>query len=224
MNGNTEITQMSDSGANGTRRPLTEGDMVRMGLGRRYWEVSLSLVPDSPWKESVENYLVHLTSCLERGWGLWLHGDNRVGKTSLAVIVAKEARRHEQTVFFIEASSFASASIRTQEYDKDFTIEQKCKYVDVLVLDDLGKEHRNSSGSVESEIEELIRERANDRKVTIITSNVPPDAVCKGSALDLVKGIVLAVKVHGPKKGGIDWAEREAKELKAEILGGLAKK
>jgi DNA replication protein DnaC len=44
----------------------------------------------------------------------------------------------------------------------------------VLLLDDVGKEHRTKSGYAENELDVLLRLRHREGRPTLITSNVPP--------------------------------------------------
>src|SRR3990170_3779010 len=201
------------------RRPLTKDDMARMNLGRRYWEVSLDVIPETmPYKGEVISYLAKLDRMIANGWGLFLWGPNATGKTALAAIVAKEAKRHGYTVFFIGASEYADSIIRRKPFDDVETIEERCKSVDMLVLDDLGKENRSEAGFfIETELEELVRARSNNCKATVITSNMnrtEGQEVYKESMLD-----VMQATIHPVKVAGMNFRLDEKKQLDTALVG-----
>jgi DNA replication protein DnaC len=156
----------------GHRMRLTQAHVERMRIPQRYWGVRLAQVPGEV-QGYVEGYLRSLDEHLDRGDGLLLWGNNGVGKTSAAVLFAKEARRRGASVFFITAEGLRQAVLERQVFDEDQTVIERARSVDFLVLDDLGKEHPGETGFTERLFENLVRERCAARRVTIVTTNLP---------------------------------------------------
>lgn len=59
-------------------------------------------------------------------------------------------------------------------WDSEELISDRVQCVSFLVLDDVGREYRTSSGFVESRLGELLRDRMANRLVTSITTNLNP--------------------------------------------------
>lgn len=192
------------------RRKLTKDDLVRMRLPKRYWNVTCDRVSNKTTVESrgprdiLKNYVQNMEDMRARGIGILLWGANGTGKTSMAAIIAKEYRRRFNTVLFIEAASLKSLVVSKESFDEDETYWQRAMSVDVLVLDDLGKGTKDSTGFGERLIDELIRTRNANQLVTIITTNAVVQGkgekiqdILKPSTLHSLKEHVLAIYVEG---------------------------
>lgn len=195
------------------RRKLTIGDVRRANLPERYWEASLNVIPDRlVYKSKVEKYLGSILEMLDQGIGLYLWStENGTGKTSIASLIAKEALRYGKTVFFEESSRLKGMLINKEQFEEGTSIEARMMMVDVLILDDVGKEYRTSSGYVENVIETLVRARVQKVKTTIMTGNVHPKDMQKIYSEDfsaLLKESVVPVNVTGH-----DFREARAKAL-----------
>lgn len=117
------------------------------------------------------------------GRGLMLWGKNGTRKTTLAAAVATEVQwlSLNYQVFMIRFDDYKRAQT-TLYGDKDSEEYQTAKRVlrlaekaTLLVLDDIGQEHRTASGFTESLLHELIRRRVEDSRPTVVTTNVEPD-------------------------------------------------
>lgn len=195
------------------RRKLTIGDVRRANLPERYWEASLDAIPDwLVYKPKVEKYLGSILEMLDQGVGLYLWStENGTGKTSIASLIAKEALRYGKTVFFEESSRLKWMLINKEQFEEGTSIEARMMMVDVLILDDVGKEYRTSSGYAENVIETLVRARVQKVKTTIMTGNVHPKDMQKIYSEDfsaLLKESVVPVNVTGH-----DFREARAKAL-----------
>jgi len=192
------------------RRSLTEVDLKRMGLPARYWSVDCDGITDIANSRGVSprdvtiSYLRKIDDMYRRGLGILLWGSNGVGKTSIAAVIAKEFRRRYHTVLFMEAASLKSKVINKEHFDEDNTYWQRAMDVDVLVLDDLGKGVADSKDFGKNLIDELIRSRNANKKVTMITTNMvlkgssnDLDSVFKKSTVHSLKEHVLAVHIAG---------------------------
>jgi DNA replication protein DnaC len=114
------------------------------------------------------------------GRGLLLAGRNGTRKSTLANAILTEVqyRSPSYRVFYIRFSDWKKAL--TDTFTKEDT-EEKAKGRKILklvelshlvVLDDIGQEHRTSSGFTESSLHELLRVRYEAARPTIVTTNV----------------------------------------------------
>lgn len=117
------------------------------------------------------------------GRGLMLWGKNGTRKTTLAAAIATEVQwlSLNYQVFMIRFADYKNALTATygdkdsEEYKDAKRVLARAEKATLLVLDDIGQEHRTSSGFTESVLHELIRRRVEDSRPTIVTTNVDPD-------------------------------------------------
>jgi KaiC/GvpD/RAD55 family RecA-like ATPase len=209
------------------RRRLTEEDLERMRIPRRFWGVSLegcSSAVDGTKpsiRKTVELYLGQLDEMLSRGVGLLLWSDNGSGKTSAAVLVAKEARRRGATVLFVTSEGLRSAVLNKTRFDVEQTMWDRALDVDLLILDDVGKEHRDQQGFGERLLEDLIRQRSANQRTTFMTTNMSPlqmkegEFAYKPSMLKVMQESVVPVGVAAV----VNRREEVARELKVRMTG-----
>lgn len=206
-----------------TRRELTENDLKLIGLPRRYWPVDesgfgldIERVSAGRHKDAVKNYISKLPEMLDNGHGMMLYGKFGSGKTALAAMICHEARRIDALVCFVRSYELKDAIINRRMWDDGISVDDRVKRVDLLVIDDLGKEHSPStSGWNEMYFEELLRARSDRMKSTILTSNFSPDTMktmYKDSMIAVMKGCIWPILVDG-----MDFREIEQKELKKEF-------
>lgn len=201
-------------------KELKTKDLKRANVPKRFWNVALSKVPEGlRYKDRVRNYLRNMKNVFEDGVGLYLWSEeNSTGKTSLAIVVLKFMLRMKKTGYFEESWRLKNALINKEEIEEGFTVEDRVRTVDVLVLDDIGKEYRTDSGFAENLIEGIIRDRAQNMKITILTGNVNPKDISGLYSPDLsamFKEVCIAVKVVGH-----DWRAEKAKELLSYVEEG----
>lgn len=206
-------------------RPLTEDDLRLMRVPERFWGSSIDQVSDGKHKTVALTYIRRLTEAISRGGGLLLWGDNGVGKTALAVVIQKQARRMGFTGLFIRSADLLRADMNKQWFDSTHTqtVYERARSVDLLVLDDMGKEHHAPSGYAAGYapdmLEDLVRDRSSRLRSMIVTTNMTPteiksDSIYKGSMSEILKGSTMALKFTGP-----DHREAEKDDLK-KMLGG----
>ncbi len=171
--------------------------------------------------EFVENFKEHFVSPARRsrgdypadrrniGRGLMLWGRNGTRKTTLAAAIATEIQwtSINYQIFMIRFSDYKDALTATfssvdspekEEARKTLRLAEKAT---LLVLDDIGQEHRTSSGFTESTLHELIRRRVEDSRPTIVTTNVEPEDMYSvyGASFDSFrKEAFEALAMNGP--------------------------
>ena len=194
------------------RKPLTETDMGRMRIPKRYWSCAFDEISDdvsggvadevSP-KGLARRYLVKLDEMLDRGIGILLWGANGRGKTGVSVVVCKEARRRGYTVLFAECADLKRCVIDRVPFDDDQSVLERARSVDLLVLDDLGKGVQDRTGFGARLLDELIRHRNASQLSTIITTNMgfeQMDEELKKSTIHSLKECMVPAKIMGPDR------------------------
>lgn len=117
------------------------------------------------------------------GRGLMFFGRNGTRKSTLAAATLTEIQYLSPSyrIYYIRFSDWKKALTDTfgkEETENTEKGRRKLKLAElshVLVLDDLGQEHRTTSGFTEKELHELLRVRYESAKPTIITTNIDPD-------------------------------------------------
>ncbi len=143
----------------------------------RYRGVSFDRPPiteiDSVVVNAVRDWVENIDGNLERGRGIWLMGDTGTGKTSLAMLVSKEALKRDRTVaiyslpkLFARIRATYDAGPEAASYTDFF--ESLCA-VDLLHLEDLGTEKRTEW--VLEQLYALINERYEREKSIMVTTN-----------------------------------------------------
>ena len=193
------------------RRDLTERDLERMKIPEKYWNVKLDEITNVagesgiPPREMVRRYLVNLEEMRSNGGGFVFYGANGTGKTSACVYIGKEYRRRGYTVLFLEAADLKELVVERHQFDEDETWWDRAKGVDVLLLDDLGKDTSDSQGFGAGLVDKLLRARNARNRVTFITCNLPPskweeELGLRVSTFHVLKECMIPIRVVGDDK------------------------
>lgn len=187
-------------------RKLTDEDLERMRLPKRCWDTTVSKfqASDASMKQ-LKRYAATMRQQRRNGVGFMLLGNNGVGKTCIAAHYAKVFRSHGQSVMFVRAGELIESSQRkVLVMAGDYDMWEFAKLCDVLVIDDLGKEHRPSSGYsaglAERKLEDLLRARYDRRGVTLITTNMTSKALVetyKQSTMSIMQSMMIKLKIQG---------------------------
>lgn len=203
-------------------RRLSAEELTRLNIGRRYWPARLADMHDpdgSVLEEQLMKYVVDLPGMMKSGWGLYLHGPNSTGKTHAAAALLQHVVSNGYTGYCILADELKSAYVERPMFDENLTVPQRAESVDMLVIEDIGKEFAGAkSGWAETCFENLLRKRVREMRQTVLTSNLSPaefKARYKDSSAALAREAVIAVEVQG-----IDWRARKAAERRALERGG----
>ena len=195
-------------------REITVGDLRRANVPEKFWYATIAEVPKHlPYVKKVLSYYTQMDELMGKGIGVYLYSSqNQTGKTSIAVALLKRAIKLQKTVFFEEAGRLKNALTRNEEFEDSVLLDSRIRRVDLLVVDDLGKEYRTSSGYAESTIENIIRDRVQSVRPFIITGNMTPKkigSVYSESLSALLKGVLIPIEVSG-----YDWAVKRESEIK----------
>jgi len=127
--------------------------------------------------QATKDYVEGLDENLEAGRGLWLMGTPGTGKTTLGMLVAKEALAAGKTVGVYFAPKLLIRIRKTfQEAESDSAYDdffRRVTSVDLLYIDDLGSE-RHTDWVVE-QLYAIVNERYESRLPILVTSNADGD-------------------------------------------------
>lgn len=202
----------------GQRTKLTADHLLWMRIPRRFWEASFQDIQDPDVRGVVLAYLQKLDSVLDNGDGLLFWGENGVGKSCAAVVLAKEARRRGASCLFITAESLRQSVLEKEQFSDDQLVIDRARKVEFLVLDDLGKEHSGETGFTERLFENLIRERSSHRRSTVVTTNMNYEQMIKTykhSMMEVMKESLVPVHVEGENR-----RDEGAGKLRARLATG----
>lgn len=150
--------------------PLTEHDLVRMNVGKRFWHVELQKIPDAcEYKKALKTWIARMPEMVGKGVGMLFHGEFRAGKTGAAVICLKALHTHGGTGYMIRADGIAGCVVNADRFDDEQSVEERCRHVDALVLDELV--FQGGRGQTDAMIERLVRWRYDHQKPMIVTVN-----------------------------------------------------
>jgi DNA replication protein DnaC len=122
----------------------------------------------------VKRYLGDLEANLAAGKGVWFYGDVGTGKTSLAMLISKEASAAGRSVAVYSLPKLLARIRRTYDSDRsdlsylDFV--ERLTSVDLLHLDDVGAEKRTDW--VLEQLYAIVNERYESQRSVLVTSNL----------------------------------------------------
>lgn len=194
------------------RRVLGRVDMERMNLPEDLWTAKIHQVSDGARKK-VETYLRNVDRAVAKGAGLVIYGTTGTGKTAIAALIAKEARACGYTVLFARIWELREMIRSRIEFDVDYSVSERARTVDVLVLDDLRTEDSGEKFFSLSEINELVRYRSSRKRVTIVTTRLDKGTLTT-SPQNLLLDILILFNVSGP-----NLHDEKKRALKDAVLG-----
>jgi len=131
-----------------------------------------------PVVREVRQYVRRLDERLHAGRGLWLFGDVGTGKTSLAMLVSREALEAGHSVAIYSLPRLL-AEIRTtfdQASDRSYLgLVDRLAGVDLLHVDDVGAER--TSPWVLEQLYAIVNARYEDERAMLITTNLEREAL-----------------------------------------------
>ncbi len=148
--------------------------MARANIPKRYWSLEIeetSIKPQQALK-IVQSAIKNVHRVVGRGLGFSIFGDRGLGKTTLLIYFLKEALRKGYPSYFILMESLLTTIKDSFESLEAKEIVRRIKNVDVLGLDDLGREYMTRSGFVQARLDELLRWRDSMGFSTLLSSNL----------------------------------------------------
>jgi DNA replication protein DnaC len=162
--------------------------------------------------ETVDKYLEDFKYNYHYGMGLCLHGPLGTGKTLVATHILRATLRAGYTGYFIQFKELfhAWASAWKDEESKE-QVETHMKRADMLVLDELSTDPRNSTGYLTDGLEAVMRHRYNNNLPTILTTNMTEDQISAefSRPYSLISGVTKWLLLNGADYRPISLANAE---------------
>lgn len=161
------------------RTRLSEENLILMGIPQEFWNTSLDELSkrhdDSIFKV-VNKYVNNIHDNYEKGIGIFFFGSNGVGKTELSSVVGREAYRRRYTVKFTTMNKLTPLGVKAG-YDEDIKAEYYSYYlnVDLLIVDEVGKEQEGEKKANITILEEVLRHRNMRMLPSIVVTNLKPE-------------------------------------------------
>jgi len=154
-------------------------------IPRRYVGVSFDRPPVSDIARvapeqvrAVRRYVADLDQNLDRGSGLWLHGDVGTGKTTLAMLISKTALDAGRTVAIYSLPRLLSLLRESMDSEAGLVeFLDRLAAVDLLHIDDLGAENRTDW--VLEQLYSIVNARYEAQRAIVATTNLMPDALAE---------------------------------------------
>lgn len=184
------------------------------GIGLPYQKLAWSdffYLQQEP-KDAAKEYLGYLDGYLSSGMGMILTGDSGSGKTMFANLMLKEIIAGgfggHYTTMAAMINSFADGWTSTEAKQ---WFNRQIRGVNVLVIDDLGRERKQDNKTLDSEarslavgtIEEVLRHRVQQGKATIVTTNLDTDQIKAGyggHSFNLLRECSIVVNFRGEER------------------------
>jgi DNA replication protein DnaC len=129
--------------------------------------------------EEIRSFIENLDVNLDAGKGLWLMGDTGTGKTTLAMLVSKQALADGRAVAIYSLPKLLARIRRTYDaepgQDSYLALFEQLTSVDLLHIDDLGAEKR--SDWVLEQLYALVNERYEAQRSILVTTNLEEAAL-----------------------------------------------
>jgi len=145
-------------------------------IPRKYWphDIEDCIVDDGEAVAFFRHAIAHVDDVVARGLGMSVFGTNGNGKTSLCTYFMRAALRrgfsayyaHVEALFSLIKASFDDVTLRDRV--------RAIRSVDVLLLDDLGRENVGRTDFVPATFDDLFRYRDGMGLSTLMTTNLPP--------------------------------------------------
>lgn len=196
--------------------------MRLMLLPPEYLGLEISDIPDGEFRNTIENYVAKMRDMFDSRVGLLIWGKPSSGKSAAAAILAKEARKRYKTAMFITIWDLRESLFNHAMFVSGQSLMQRAKEVDFLVLDGLDKADAEAKAKAFNlvEIERLINSRAQQHRLTVVTSRVSPRDMGEDSVFRLflraTESRLLAV--HSPDP--VDSIRKRKAYMKQLLQGG----
>ena len=199
-----------------TTTKLAECDrwaLNRMNIPQKFWSSSYSeIAPEL--KEPVKRYINGLDAFLGRGTGFFIFGGPGTGKTSAGVVLLKAGWERYKTGYYTTVKDLRYSSRENETFDGTDSVMDRCRGVDILVLDNLGEDDFSNFTMGAGDIEHLLTTRAARAKTTVLLTKLLPMQIFPKAPnlLPSLKGQFIDVALNGPNRN-----DEASLQLKREL-------
>jgi DNA replication protein DnaC len=127
--------------------------------------------------KKIQDYIINFNDNYSMGKGLFIHGRQGIGKTTVSCIIAEEISKikpyFEQNEYSVGFIMFADVVDSTFDEQRKRQVENFLMNVDLLIIDNLGNEagRKSESQFTQRILEMTLRKRHNKLLPTVITTN-----------------------------------------------------
>lgn len=195
---------------------ITIEHLARSKIPKRYWKVKYEKVYVKN-KMKLDNYFNNFIDWYNKGFGLYLFStSNSFGKTSISVIMGKKALSFGKSVLFIKPDQIQQYIIEHEMFDEVQSYKDRILQVDLLIIDDLNKEYCGKTNFIKTVLENIIRDRMQNLKPIIISSNINPKKIkdkYSKSLAEMFKECMFSIEIKSDK----NWRDIIGKNAKKEL-------
>jgi DNA replication protein DnaC len=162
------------------KKVIEKIDFMEAGIPMEFWKAD-EIEPEYNVDQFklLHAYSKRLKRAKKHGLGLLLHGENGTGKSSSASIAIIAALRADMTAAYISWPDLVQGRRRNMKSPELLGQIDDRFSRDVIVLDELGKEHssQNNKGEICALLDSILRLRRGAFLPTIIVSNLDPPGI-----------------------------------------------
>ena len=179
--------------------------MIRSGIPREFWHIEFdNFLGNSDKLKLVKKYCKKINVARDEGFGFLLFGKNGVGKTSLIMLILKEALRNGYSAFYISLPRIFKQIYMSWEFPELATeLRNIMASTDFLAIGELGKDYhrKDSMEFARAEFDCLFRERREECLPTLLDTNLSIEELADtygGSLMSLFRSRLRFIKMVGP--------------------------
>ena len=162
-------------------------------------------------KTSVQDYLSNWDSNSYFGHGITFNGGLGTGKTFAMSLILKELIKRGHSAYFIGFDELINTFGSSWNNDDAKYLNTKLRSVDILGIDELRTDSRNSNGFLSQVAENIVRHRTVNLLPTLITTNMTPkeEKEVFEKAYSLLSSLNIRIEPQGKDVRGNIVRERE---------------
>lgn len=161
-------------------RKLDVDDLTRMNVPETYWKLKADGIEPESARDKIRSYWDRLDDLAACGEGLFICGDTGAGKSAAAAIVLRGCRSRGLSGYFVSVWDLREFWRMDVPFDDRESVRERCRNVDVLVLDGLRKEDLSERWFGAADISGLIHSRNDRRRITLVTTEMTLGDIGKG--------------------------------------------
>lgn len=191
---------------------------IGIGYGRLGWaDWDQTKFPAA--SEAVAGYLNDPETYVRAGIGMLFVGRSGTGKTLMASLLLKELLARGYDGYFTRFAKAVDLFMSGwRDPDEKRWFHRRIENSEVLVLDDIGREHKGNMETSSHTVEEVIRHRVANARPTIITTNKKPEELQNDyGALSLMAVSLEPVVFSESEPFWVQQRERAIAETKSRL-------